>query len=71
MKLTAIEKETVILWNEAENEVAIMTYDKTIITALKLLSKENPSIKLKKLDCGGISTTLHKDDFEITFRKSN
>lgn len=69
MKLTAIEKETVILWNEAENEVAIMTYDKTIITALKLLSKENPSIKLKKLDCGGISTTLHKDNFEISFKK--
>ena len=71
MKLTAIEKETVILWNEAENEVAIMTYDKTIITALKILVKENPSIKLKKMDCGGISTSLHKDDFEITFRKSN
>ena len=68
MKLTAIEKETVILWNEAENEVAIMTYDKTIITALRILAKENPAVKLKKLDCGGISTTLQKGDFEITFK---
>jgi len=31
MKLTAIEKETIFLWNEAENEIAIMSYDKEII----------------------------------------
>ena len=41
MRLTAVEKETIILYNEAEDTVAIMTYDKRLITSLKAFSKEN------------------------------
>jgi len=70
MRLTAVEKETIFLWNEAENEVAVMTYDKAIITALKIFAKENKEVKLKKLDGGGISTTIRKLDIEIKFNNN-
>ena len=70
MKLTAIEKETIILYNEAEDEVAIMTYDKQLIANLKVFAKETSAeCKLKKHDCGGISTTIKKKYLEILFKK--
>jgi len=69
MKLTAIEKETIFLWNEAENEIAIMSYDKEIIAKLKIIAKQNPQIcKLKKMDCGGIATSIKKENIEINFK---
>lgn len=70
MRLTAEEKETIFLWNEAENEVAVMTYDKEIITALKIFAKDNKEVKLKKHDGGGISTTIRKQDIEIKFNNN-
>ena len=70
MKLTSIEKETIILYNEAEDTVAIMTYDKQLIATLKEFSKENPDVcKLKKHECCGISTTIKKKYLEVLIKK--
>lgn len=69
MKLTSIEKETIILYNEAEDTVAIMSYDRQLIASIKAFAKENPAeCKLKKHNCNGISTTIKKQHIEITFK---
>jgi len=68
MRLTPEEKETIILWDETENDVTIMTYDKVCINAIKEYAKTNPACKLKKHTQGGISTTVRKQDIEIKFK---
>lgn len=67
MRLTPEEKETIILWDETENDATIMTYDKHCIAAIKEYTKTNPACKLKKHPQAGISTTVRKQDIEIKF----
>ena len=70
MKLTAMEKETIILYNEAEDTVAIMSYDRQLIASIKAFAKENPAeCKLKKHECCGISTTIKKKYLEVLIKK--
>jgi len=36
---------------------------------MKIIAKQNPQIcKLKKMDCGGIATSIKKENIEINFK---
>jgi len=58
MKLSAIEKETIIIFNELDETAEVFTYNKNLITSLKKLSKERPKeVELRK----------ENEEGEITF----
>lgn len=43
MKLTPAERETIILYNEAEDTASVYTHDRKMIEKLKKLHEKNPS----------------------------
>ena len=44
MKLTPYERETVILYNEAEDTASVYTYDAKLLTKLRRLSQKYPDL---------------------------
>lgn len=59
MKLTKLEQETVILFNETEKEASIYTYNGKLKRRLEDLSREFPEqIRLKNDDGAGAQTYI-------------
>ena len=66
-KLTKIEKETIILFNEAEDMASIYTYNASLKKRLEAFSRKYPDLcRLEKPEChGGVSYLLHKSRLSI------
>lgn len=66
-KLTKYERETIILFNEAEPTAIVYTYNTALKNRLAKFSRENPS--LAKLNTeysgGGVSYTIDKKRLSI------
>ncbi len=62
MKLSRYEKETVILYNEAETEASVYTHNPKLKEKLKRLSKKYPDqITFQSSNCiGGMTYTVPK-----------
>ena len=67
MTLTKIEKETIILFNEGEQEASIYTYNASLRKRLALFSKQHPELCRMKhsFDQGGVSYVLDKSRLSI------
>ena len=68
-RLTKYERETIILFNEAETTANIYTYNTALKNRLAKFSRENPGIaKLKtEYPCGGVSYEVDKRRLSIRF----
>ncbi len=66
-KLKKIEKETIILFNEAEDMANIYTYNASLKKSLEAFSRKYPDLcRLEKPECqGGVSYLLHKPRLSI------
>ena len=66
-KLTKYEKETIILFNEADEEASIYTYNAGLRKRLAEFSKKHPDLcRLEKsCDQGGVSYVLDKSRLSI------
>ena len=66
-KLTKYEKETIILFNEADDEASIYTYTAGLRKRLANFSKKHPDLcRLEKsCDQGGVSYVLDKSRLSI------
>ena len=66
-KLTKYEKETIILFNEADDEAIIYTYNAGLRKRLANFSKKHPDLcRLEKsCDQGGVSYVLDKSRLSI------
>ena len=66
-KLTKYEKETIILFNEADDEASIYTYNAGLRKRLANISKKHPDLcRLEKsCDQGGVSYVLDKSRLSI------
>ena len=62
MKLTPYERETIILYNEAEDTASVYTHDHRLIEKLKLLHKKYPDkiYPEKKMRHGAVSYIVPK-----------
>ena len=62
MKLSNLEKETIILWNEAEREAEVYTYNPALQQQLRGLCSQYPEqVRLTKDGChGSITVQLPK-----------
>ena len=67
MALTKIEKETIILFNEGEQEASIYTYNASLRKRLALFSKQHPELcrMERSFDQGGVSYVLDKSRLSI------
>ena len=67
MTLTKIEKETIILFNEGEQEASIYTYNASLRKRLALFSKQHPELcrMERSFDQGGVSYILDKSRLSI------
>ena len=67
MTLTKIEKETIILFNEGEQEASIYTYNASLRKRLALFSKQHPELcrMERSFDQGGVSYVLDKSRLSI------
>lgn len=66
-KPSLIERETIILFNEAESEAEIYTYNKALISMLK---KSPQMAKLKRKDeTGAYTFIVDKKDLRIKLRR--
>jgi len=70
MKLTNIEKETTINFNEHEKTAEIYTYNVKLINRIKKMSEQNPIeyIITQENQYGGITCILPKKRLAITLR---
>ena len=68
-KLTKYEKETIILFNEAEPTANIYTYNKTLQNRLAKFSKENPNCAklITNYPCSALSYEVDKKRLSIRF----
>jgi len=65
--LTLLEQETIILYNRAENQAEVFTYDPKTKTRLKKLAAANEEVKLADDNGhGGLTFTMPKE--LISFR---
>ena len=66
-KLTKYEKETIILFNEGEDEASIYTYNAGLRKRLAAFSKKHPDLcrLVKEHSQGGVSYTLDKSRLSI------
>lgn len=66
-KLTKYEKETIILFNEGEDEASIYTYNAGLRKRLAAFSKKHPDLcrMEKSCDQGGVSYVLDKSRLSI------
>ena len=69
MKLTKYEKETIILFNEAEDTASIYTYNAGLKKRLAAFSRKYPGLrKIKKSnDLGGVTYLMDKSRLSIRF----
>ena len=67
MKLTKYEKETIILFNEAEDTASIYTYNAGLRKRLETFSKKHPDLCQldKTYGQGGVSYMLDKSRLSI------
>lgn len=66
-KLTKYEKETIILFNEGEDEASIYTYNAGLRKRLAAFSKKHPDLCRLEKSCeqGGVSYVLDKSRLSI------
>lgn len=69
MKLTKYEKETIILFNEAEDTASIYTYNVGLKKRLAAFSRKCPDLcRLEKSnDLGGVTYLMDKSRLSIRF----
>ena len=69
MKLTKYEKETIILFNEAEDTASIYTYNAGLKKRLAAFSRKYPDLcRLEKSsDLGGVTYVMDKSRLSIRF----
>ena len=69
MKLTMYEKETIILFNEAEDTASIYTYNAGLKKRLAAFSRKYPDLcRLEKSsDLGGVTYVMDKSRLSIRF----
>ncbi len=69
-KLTKLEKETIILWNEEEDTICIDTFDIKLINQLRRAKEKAPDlITLDQPDAyGGVSAKVSKKMFACQFK---
>ena len=70
MKLTKYEKETIVLFNEADEEAHIQTYNAGLRKRLEAFSKKHPELcRLdKRMEQGGVSYLIDKSRLSIRFQ---
>ena len=68
-RLTKYEKETIILFNEAEPTANIYTYNKALQNRLAKFSRENPKCArpVTAYPCGAVSYEVDKKRLSIRF----
>lgn len=68
-RLTKYEKETIILFNEAETTANIYTYNKALQNRLAKFSRENPSCArlVTSYPCGAVAYEVDKKRLSIRF----
>ena len=66
-KLTPLEKETIILWNEEEDKVCIDTFNSKLISRLKKAKKDYPEhYRVDSPDIyGGVYAEIPKELFWV------
>ena len=69
MNLTKLEKETILLFNEQEDEAEIYTYSKKLIKKLSVVAERNPQLyKLVSTDSdGGVCYHFSKKLLSVRF----
>ncbi len=69
-RLTKLEKETIILWNEEEDTIIIDTFDNKLINQLRRAKEKAPElITIEKPDAyGGVSAKVSKKMFACHFK---
>ena len=67
MTVSLLEQETIILWNRAEKEVEVFTYEPRLKTKLNKMVKEDKSVscKVKNNGEGGATYILPKNYIQI------
>lgn len=70
MKLTNVERETIILFNEGEKIAEIYTFNKKLIRKIKNANKKYPEIfKIKREDeNGAITCEFPKDRLSVNLK---
>lgn len=70
MKLTKYEKETIILFNEGEQDAHIQTYNAGLRKRLEAFSKKHPELchLEKSVEQGGVFYRLDKTRLSIRFQ---
>ena len=70
MKLTKYEKETIVLFNEADEEAHIQTYNAGLRKRLESFSKKHPELCRHDLpnEQGGVSYLIDKSRLSIRFQ---
>ena len=68
-RLTKYEKETIILFNEAEPTANIYTYNKALQNRLAKFSRENPKCArlITACPCGAVSYEVDKNRLSVRF----
>ena len=69
MRLTKIEKETIILFNEGENTASIYTHNASLKKRLAASSRQYPDLcRMEKPEqLGGVSYVLDKSRLSVRF----
>ena len=68
-RLTKYEKETIVLFNEAEDKANIYTYNTALKNRLAKFSKENPNCAklITTYPCGAVAYEVDKKRLSIRF----
>lgn len=68
-RLTKYERETIILFNEAEPTANIYTYNRALQNRLAKFSRENPNCArlITNYPCGAVSYEIDKKRLSISF----
>ncbi len=68
-RLTKYEKETIVLFNEAEDKANIYTYNTALKNRLAKFSKENPNCAklITQYPCGAVAYEVDKKRLSIRF----
>lgn len=67
--LTNLEKETIILWNEAEDTITVDTFNQKLINRLRKAAEKNPEVfSVSEPDkFGAVNATFPKKFFSYRF----
>ena len=71
MALTKIEKETIILFNEGESTVEILTHNQKLKNKLKIAAEKNPEtfVKTDTDRYGGVAYSFPKKLLQINLKQ--